>query len=70
MGYILTVYREVTPVREYLDTRSIGRSLRDIQQQLYEVDKIIYKANSPDKGKRTHVFKRKPLINILNNNVG
>lgn len=55
---------------EYLDTRSIGRSLRDIQQQLYEVDKIIYKANSPDKGKRTHVFKRKPLINILNNNVG
>lgn len=54
---------------EYLDTRSIGRSLRDIQQQLYEVDKIIYKAPSnSSNGKRYHIFKPIP-INILNINV-
>lgn len=54
---------------EYIETRSIGRKLRDIQQQLYEVDNIIYKANAPYKGKRYYVFEVKTVIDILNNNV-
>ena len=56
--------------REFIEVRAIGRKLRDIKQQLYELDKVIYNAPSnSSNGKRYHVFKKEPVIDILNNNV-
>ena len=51
----------------FIEVRAIGRKLRDIKKQLYEIDKIEYKANSPSRGNRYHVLK--PVPTIIYNNV-
>ena len=44
----------------YLDTREIGKRLRDIKKYLYEVDHIVYEEPTST-AKRIHKFKRENM---------